>query len=381
MAKILMINLPYSGHTNPTLGLAAELVSRGHYVGYINAESFREKIEATGASFIPYDNYPNDLTDQQVITRCFSAAYNTALRVGKDYDLILYELLFYFGRALAEKLDKPCIRQFSMFAWNEHVVNTFMSKSPVGYEFSLESIRELVTHDSSHGIKIKYGEIFSEINHNIPPLNIVYTSREFQIFSNEFDDRFQFVGPSIAYGAYRACKCSIPFSEMKPVIIYVSMGTVLGKHKNIYQTCIRAFAKEDVSVIMSLGKHITKESLGNIPANFYVHESVPQLEVLEKASLFITHGGMNSVNEAIYFGVPMLVAPIGCDQPTIADRVEELVMGKRIKGDKITPDKIKQLAHTILREQKYKQNILKHSDYMKKAGGIHKAADLIEITL
>lgn len=87
---------------------------------------------------------------------------------------------------------------------------------------------------------------------------------------------------------------------------------------------------------------------------------------------------MNSVNEAIYFGVPMLVAPIGGDQPTIADRVEALGMGLRINGNKIGPAKLKELINIIIKEEKFKQNVVRQSIYMKKAGGVHKAADLIE---
>lgn len=375
MAKVLMINLPYSGHTNPTLGIASELVKRGHHVGYINAPSFRERIEATGATFIPYDNYPDNLTDQQVKTRCFLAAYHTGLRVGKEYDLVLYEMFFYLGQMLAEELDKPCVRQFSMFAWNEHVVNTFIKNSRMWYVLRFRLVRKLITYNSSHGVKIKYGEMISEVNHNIPSLNIVFTSRQFQLFESEFDDRFQFVGPSIAA---RAGDEDIPFQEMKKPIIYVSMGTVLGKNKDIYQTCIRAFVDEEVTVIMSLGKYINKESLGSIPNNFYVFASVPQLEVLQKASLFITHGGMNSVNESIYFSVPMLVAPIGGDQPTIADRVAELGLGKRIEGNKITPEKLRRITFEIMNMEQYKYNLRLHSDYMKRSGGINKAVKLIE---
>lgn len=375
MAKILMINLPYSGHTNPTLGIASELVKRGHHVGYINAPSFRERIEATGATFIPYDNYPDNLTDQQVKTRCFLAAYHTGLRVGKEYDLVLFEMFFYLGQILAEELGKPCIRQFSMFAWNEHVVNTFIKNSRMWYVLRSHFVRKLITRNSSHGVKIKYGEMISEINNNIPSLNIVFTSRQFQLYESEFDDRFQFVGPSIAA---RTSDANIPYQEMKKHIIYVSMGTVLGKNKDIYQTCIKAFADEEVTVIMSLGKYIKKESLGCIPNNFYVYTSVPQLEVLQKSSLFITHGGMNSVNESIYYSVPMLVAPIGGDQPTIADRVEELGLGKRIEGNKITSDKLKKISFELMNMEQYRDNLRLHSDYMKKSGGINKAVELIE---
>src|SRR5690554_3959774 len=61
MAKILMVNLPYSGHTNPTLSLAKRLVERGHQVTYINAPEWKERIEATGAAFVAYLDYPAGL--------------------------------------------------------------------------------------------------------------------------------------------------------------------------------------------------------------------------------------------------------------------------------------------------------------------------------
>jgi Glycosyl transferases, related to UDP-glucuronosyltransferase len=56
---------------------------------------------------------------------------------------------------------------------------------------------------------------------------------------------------------------------------------------------------------------------------------------------------MNSVNEAIYYSVPLLVVPIGGDQPTIADRVEELGLGKRIEGNNITPDQLRRISYEI----------------------------------
>ncbi len=79
MASVLMINVPYAGHTNPTLPLAEALTRRGHKVAYINAEEFRAQIEKTGAAFIPYENYPEAPTQQQKKTMCFRAAFDTAI--------------------------------------------------------------------------------------------------------------------------------------------------------------------------------------------------------------------------------------------------------------------------------------------------------------
>lgn len=87
MANILMVNVPYAGHTNPTLPLARALVRREHTVCYISAEEFRAKIEGTGAVFVPYINYPPRPTEQQKKKKCFRAAFDTAMAICSQYRL------------------------------------------------------------------------------------------------------------------------------------------------------------------------------------------------------------------------------------------------------------------------------------------------------
>ena len=77
--NILMINLPYAGHTNPTLPLTRELIRRGHRVTYVNAEKFRRRIEETGAAFVPYRDFPDDLSGNAVKRGSFRAAFDTAM--------------------------------------------------------------------------------------------------------------------------------------------------------------------------------------------------------------------------------------------------------------------------------------------------------------
>ena len=88
--KILMINLPFSGHTNPTLELAKTFVSLGHEVTYIHSPDWKTKIEKTGATFVPYDDYPNTLTDSQKETKSWGAAYRTLQRIGGNFDCLIY---------------------------------------------------------------------------------------------------------------------------------------------------------------------------------------------------------------------------------------------------------------------------------------------------
>ena len=116
--RILMVNLPFAGHTNPTLPLAEALVRRGHQVTDVNAEAFREKIEATGADFVPYRDYPADPTEEQKKTCSFRACWDTALALKESFDLLIYEMFFYPGFTLAQRLGVPCIRQWSQPAWS-----------------------------------------------------------------------------------------------------------------------------------------------------------------------------------------------------------------------------------------------------------------------
>lgn len=106
-----MINVPYAGHTNPTLSLTKRLVKKGHEVFYINAEEFRSQIENTGAKFIPYINYPLIPTAQQKKTRCFRAAFDTAMQLEDKFDMLIYEMFFFPGIKIAQNLCIPCVRQ------------------------------------------------------------------------------------------------------------------------------------------------------------------------------------------------------------------------------------------------------------------------------
>ena len=107
--RILMVNLPYSGHTNPSLGLVRCLVAAGHEVDYIQAESFRERVEASGARFVPYDAPPHTCVSALNEVLNWGAAYRTVRRIGANYDCLIYELLFFPGKALAAELGIPRI--------------------------------------------------------------------------------------------------------------------------------------------------------------------------------------------------------------------------------------------------------------------------------
>ena len=126
---------------------------------------------------------------------------------------------------------------------------------------------------------------------------------------------------------------------------------------------------------MSVGKNTDIKSLGEIPNNFCIKNSVNQIEVLQNSDVFITHCGMNSVNESLYYGVPMVLFPQHSEQKMVGQRVSDLGAGIILKRNNIKD--IKNMTLEVIDNNKYKENAIKLSKSFHRAGGAKKAVDAI----
>lgn len=322
--RILMINVPYSGHVNPTIPLTKELVKRGHQVSYINAEEFRKKIERTGANFIPYVDFPVGISENEKKRTCFQAAYDTAMALEDSFDVLIYEMFFYPGIEIARKKKIPCVRQFSQPAWSEDTwknTSIIFKTSSVLIDVQVMGKKRI----ASMGLQCK--SMADAIIHDNPDLNIVYVPEKFQRNRNSFGPSFEFMVPVQERGK---SDIVIPYEEMKHPIVYISLGSIIS-NRSFCKECIKAFGDKKFSVILNTGK-IAPDSLGKIPDNISAYSFVPQIEVLEHADVFLTHCGMNSVNEALCAGVPMVAMPFMNDQLENAKQIVDLGLGKRVRS-------------------------------------------------
>lgn len=357
--RFLFVNLPYSGHINPTIPLVKRLVDAGHTVDYILDPSFKEIVEKAGATLIPYDDYDSDWTDIHRYMKAFEQAYSTAKRLSEDHDCLVYEAYFVFGYKLSKELCLPTIRLFSTFALNKSSLEdikktggphlTFMnSKNPLYNLFVkyYENNKDMMlTHD-----------FFDEMAEGVQEMNIVYTSREFQPQSENFpDDRFTFVGPSIEDN-HSDDMPSVPLDHMASPIIYVAMGSLLPRFvKKVYQNCIDAFSGKEVSLILSVGNELEEKDFTNLSENIYLYSKVPQIDVLSRSDLFITHGGMNSANEGLNCGVPMIVHSFVNDEPLIASQLVDLNVAEQLDLKKSTPEDIYRKATALMKNIQIKK--------------------------
>jgi MGT family glycosyltransferase len=220
----------------------------------------------------------------------------------------------------------------------------------------------------SHGYELD--TFVSIIQNDNETDTIVYTTKEFQPKAETFSDRYSFVGPSIPQSL------EVTEEDKNKKLIYISLGTILNQNKDFYQNCIKAFGNSGYDVIMSVGE---KTEIEYIPDNFTVEKKVDQISVLQKADVFITHCGMNSVNESLYAGVPMVLFPLHSEQRVVANRAAELGTGIKLKGN--NPKHLAKAVADVLADPTYLENVKKLSKNFRNAGGAVEAANVIEAKL
>lgn len=386
MPKVLFINGSAHGHINPTLPLVKELADRGEEVFYFTTDQFKEKVTAAGAVFVdagerltafnknyrPSGSHPFYVlidyilgTDQVIAP----LVLGKAREIGVDY--IIHDSLFGAGNIVGRKLDIPAICSCTSFAMGRLPMPPHMLEP--GFHPELDALYEKIRLAAQEwGVS---GLSIMDIFFKKSGLNIVFTSKEFQPDAGSFDGSFKFVGASIAE---RHETVDFPVKGLEgKTVVYVSMGTINNNVSEFYKKCMDAFAGTDLKVVLSIGQKTDMAALGRVPDNFIVERYVPQLDVLKKTGVFISHGGLNSVNEAMYFGVPVIAVPQGNDQFMVSRQLSAVGAGLSLKMEEVTPQMLKESVDKILQDASYKAASRKIGESFRKAGGYKAAADYI----
>lgn len=383
MAKALFLGFPGHGHVNPTIGLVKELISRGDTITYYCTEEFREKIEPTGATFIAYNaidvedatsgDYINSLKH---LTSICSGLLDKLWETKDDnYDYMIYDSMINIGDKIGELLNVPnIIRSITTFAFSKILLDDLRSHNMnMLLNFDPKEIHSVVK-----SMQKKYGVNFlkafiKSLNNNKAHINIVFTSKYFQPRIEDFDDSYKFIGPSIA-DRKELSNFRIDNPNNKK-ILFISLGTVANRNFNFYKESFNAFRdKNDLIVIMSIGKKNKISNLGDIPSNFLVYNYVPQLELLKQVDFFITHGGMNSTSEGLFNNLPLIVVPQFGDQFIVGKRVEELKAGINLHKANITSNDILDAFNKLSSDKSFAENSKIIGKSLRESGGYKKAA-------
>ena len=380
--RIAWFCIPAHGHTNPTLGLVKALTDAGHKVWYFSFEEFRDKIESAGATFISCDGYDFEMEDKGNADRVGKdKVYATELLVSSTLaldemtsrfveeirpDLVVSDSVAFWGKLAAMKHGLPYVSSTTTFAFNKHSAK-YMQESAWDIAkmlITMPRINKQLKRLREKGYPVK--SLLDIVQNDNDTNTIVYTSKYFQPCSETFSDRYHFIGPSIR-------PITKPVEKTDDKLVYISMGTV-NQNRDFYRNCIHVLGQTDWQVIISMGTN--PEHYEKLPDNIQIYETVDQMAVLSVADAFITHCGMNSASEGLYFQVPLVLFPQTQEQDAVAKRVEELGAGVRLRS--ISEEDVLRTLQQIIYESAYKNNAIKISESFRACGGTAEARLFLE---
>ncbi len=388
MARILFLNGGLEGHVNPTLEVVRELIRRGEEVVYLTTEPMRQRVEETGADVRTFDGARFSEVMRSGDIRHFVGVATGLLRTadviiprvleetrGAPFDYVIHDTMLGCGRIVAQLLHLPAIASCTTFARSALDVERMLKdlSATLSYDEYERLIQDF--HAVRDSVSQRYAVTVDSVYEaycNPEPLALVYTSQYFQPDGEHCDDGFQFVGPTRKVPTTQTVEL---WETLSSPLIYISLGTVFNQAPDFYRLCFEALGDSPYQVLLSVGVKTVVEDLGMIPKNFLVRNYVPQLEVLGQAQLFITHGGMNSVNEGLLQGVPLVVLPQGADQFAVGDRIADMGAGVRLDYRRLPPTEFRGQVDRIMNNSAMRGVCREIGKSLQRAGGAARAVE------
>jgi zeaxanthin glucosyltransferase len=142
---------------------------------------------------------------------------------------------------------------------------------------------------------------------------------------------------------------------------------------------VDACATLDVQLILSLGGNSLSDSeLGELPKNAILVPYAPQMEVLARASLCITHAGLNTALDSLAQGVPMVVIPVTNDQPGVAARISWTKTGEVIPLDQLSTGRLREAVSRVMAQPEYLERANDTQERISRLSPLAHACQLLE---
>nr|QVK45635.1 UDP glucuronosyltransferase [Brachionus paranguensis] len=439
--KIFVLTLAASGHLNPMCGLVHELCQQPNTECFFyNGGKFKETIERTGASFCLYPNMDTlvakysespKLTEKGGHTKFFAnfmdfqfeVSYECVPQLVKDVethkpDLIIYDPSFYPAKFLIEILKKngttvKYVEFFPNFVFDEEMMKTMPGADEKSFAQMWIAIKSFYKqYRLSRHFSLSAYNPFTLMAPIKEHMKIVAVFPELHPRVNNYDSKHHFVGQCISNeirnqsfendAQLKSILDLFPIRDESnqltsgPKLIYMSLGTIFHSNTFIFDHFIEAirnydknpalkFKSSQFHAILSVGEQsmeLFKNRISSgqldLPKNVLIRERVPQLEVLKRAHLFITHSGMNSISETIKYAVPIISIPLEGDQQINGIRsCDELHLGIRLEALKTGAEVFSDTIEKVLGDEKYAKNIKEMSHISAKYNGRVEATRII----
>jgi zeaxanthin glucosyltransferase len=404
-----------TGHLNTILPLGKELQKRGHCVTLINIPDAQTKAQVAGLKFqvIGGLEYPigstakiiaklGELSGQEALKytlKVFKEEIKIRLRdipkviKNTGVEALLIDQVVSEGGTIAEICQIPFITICSAVVlnrepsvppiitnWNYNSAWWATLRNKLGYKLLNRATRPTMDLINNYR-KEKNLPIYTESNDRYSPLaQISQQPVELEFPRDNLPKWFHFTGPY--HNSAGREVADFPFDKLTgQPLIYASLGTLQNRLLPVFQIIAASCQDLDAQLVISLGGSANPEVLQGLPGNPLVVRYAPQLQLLKKATLTITHAGLNTTLECLTNAVPMVAIPIANDQPGVASRIVWSGCGEAIPVKKVNVNNLRKVIKKVLTEKSYKQNASRLQVAIQKAGGVKRAIDIIEQTI
>ena len=400
-----------TGPLNTMLPLGKELVRRGHKVSVFGILDMEKRVRAAGLDFevVGIEKFPLGASfknlEKLAHLEGLAAVKYTVEQLTAWAQVMLTEAPQAFRKCkidallanqgsvesgtLADKAGVPYITicsavplnqepqippVFVPWSYNPKWTGVFRNQLAYGIQRILARpiINLVVQYRSDHGLKAykNPNEVFSSL------LQMSQFPREYEFPRRKLPPHFHFTGPFHTNDSRE--KINFPWERLsgKP-LVYASMGTLQNKLEKTFLMIAEACKDLDVDLVISLGQNVDTIKIP-LPSHAIVVAYAPQLDLLQKATLMITHAGANSTMECLMNAVPMVAIPVSNDQPGNSARIRWNRVGEVISLRQLSASRLKEKIQLVLKDPEYKRNAERLKDAILKSGGVKLAADLIE---
>ena len=413
--RIGFVSLPVPGHLNPMTTLARKLQSRGHDVVFISLADVAPFVEAAGLPFVPCSEAAYPAGSLGKLVRRLSelsgedALHFTVNSMMKGYTKSLFE-------SLPDTLSKAGVDGIVLDQYQPyvelipmhlrmpfvHVSNAlhvdYTGRTPICFvdwpyktgvdalARNIEGVRrarillEPVTavaqaYAREVGLSVDWNNPHSTLS---PLAWVTQCPREFDFGCAPDFPQFQYAGPF--HDGRGRMDFGFPWQQLTgEPIVYASMGTLQNGLIDIFRSITQAvIGLKEVQFVLAVGGQLDSKQLGAVPANVMVVSYAPQIDILRRSSLCITHAGLNTALESLSSGVPMLALPITNDQPGVAARIANKKVGIVISPDQASPENFVAAIKRVLGDSTFRDNVRRVQEAIRSTDGLSIAADILE---